>query len=75
MYLSLKAILKSAIKKEARNMKIATIKSGLKSLKMDIKNMSKDEIKNRKLDLLLLFIEDIVNKLEKNNKEENHKKI
>ena len=42
---------------------------------MDIKNMSKDEIKNKKLDLLLLFIENIVNKLEKNNKEENHKKI
>ena len=46
-------------------MKIATIKCDLNSLKIGMKDMSKDKINNKKIDILLLIMEDIVNKLEK----------
>ena len=40
------------------------------SLKMDMKDMRKNEIKDKTLDLLLSFIEDILNRLESESLED-----
>ena len=62
--------IKSSIRIEARNIKMAIIKSGLISLKNDMKNMSENEIKNRRLDVLLMFIEELLNKLQGESQED-----
>ena len=56
-------------------MKIATIKCDLNSLKIDMKDMSKDKINNKKIDILLLIMEDIVNKLEKKQETESQEDL
>ena len=74
IYLKLKAILRTPIKVPAKSSKLLILKAGIISLKDDMKDMSKDEIKNKKLYLLLLFIEDIINKLEGKSQEKESQK-
>ena len=74
IYLKLNAILRTPIKVPAKNIKLLILKAGLISLKDDMKDMSKDEIKNKKLYLLLLFMEDIINKLEEKSREKESQK-
>ena len=55
-------------------MKVAIIKSGLWSLNKDIEDMSESEIKNKRLNVLLIFIEELLNKLGKNHQKIYQKK-
>ena len=70
MFLKIKAILRNPIKEQAKNMKVAIIKSGLWSLNNDMEDMSESEIKNKRLNELLMFIEELLNKLGKKSQED-----
>ena len=41
-------------------MKMSLIEGGLEKLKNDMKNMSENEIRNKRLDLLVNFIEEVL---------------
>ena len=60
MFKQLKSLVENQSKISAKKIKMALIEAGLEKLKNDMKNMSENEIRNKRLNLLANFIEEIL---------------
>ena len=60
MFGKLKLFIKNQTKAPAKKIKMAIIDTDLKRLKNNMKNMSENETKNKKLDVLANFIEEVL---------------
>ena len=61
MFVQLTKFTKNQSKIPSKKLKITLIEIGLEELKSDMKNMSENEIKNKGLDILAQFIEEVLN--------------
>ena len=52
--------LKHLIKNQSKKIKMSLIEADLEKLKKDMKNMSENEIRNKRLNLLVNFIEEVL---------------
>ena len=60
MFEQLRSLVKNQSKISTKKIKMSLIKAGLETLKNDMKNMSENEIRNKRLNLLSNFIEEVL---------------
>ena len=60
MFKQLKSLIKNQSKISAKKVKMSLIEAGLEKLKNDMENMSENEIRNKRLNLLASFIEEVL---------------
>ena len=60
MFEQLRNLVKNQSKISAKKIKMSLIEAGLEKLKNDMKNMSENEIRNKRLKLLANFIEEVL---------------
>ena len=60
MFEQLNSLVKNQSKISAKNIKMSLIEAGLGKLKNDMKNMSENEIRDKRLNLLANFIEEVL---------------
>ena len=60
MFERLRNLVKNQSKISAKKIKMTLTEAGLEKLKNDMRNMSENEIKNKRLDVLAIFVEEVL---------------